>query len=250
MSRWNSTLGDRIRLLQSLEEALVLLSSCVELIEEAKAAGAYMDPAQQAMLPFLHRIESERNEAADCLRRAREITSAAAIGQFNAKNSPDSPDRALHRAKLDQGAEHVAALVALVDGYFQPPNLMAWRPETGDWDVFVRRKGSFVEFGPDEAVDEGRQTSGYSPVHDAFGLTYASYLVWPRSLMQEMPFAWQRRFVALAEEFWEIWEVSADRDYVVQLRGKSGCFEPDPLADYRRPDAALIETLRKSKEAS
>jgi hypothetical protein len=39
------------------------------------------------------------------------------------------------------------------------------------------------------------------PVHQHFGLTYANYLVWPRTLMQSMPEAWQKRFVALAADF-------------------------------------------------
>lgn len=39
---------------------------------------------------------------------------------------------------------------------------------------------------------------GESAVQAWFGLTYASYLVWPRVLMERMPDSWQRRFVALA----------------------------------------------------
>lgn len=83
------------------------------------------------------------------------------------------------------------------------------------------------------------------PVHEAFGLTYASYLVLPRSLLQEMPAHWQARFVALTAEFWETWDESADREYAVQVRGESGRFEPDPLAEYRRPDPAFIDRFRK-----
>lgn len=37
-------------------------------------------------------------------------------------------------------------------------------------------------------------------VHAWFELSYASYLVWPRSVMQQMPAEWQQRFVALAKE--------------------------------------------------
>lgn len=41
-------------------------------------------------------------------------------------------------------------------------------------------------------------TSG--PIHGWFGLTYASYLVQPRVLLQSMPIEWQERMVACLEE--------------------------------------------------
>ncbi len=39
------------------------------------------------------------------------------------------------------------------------------------------------------------------PIHEAFGLTYAAYAVFPRVLLCEMPEDWQRRFLALMGEF-------------------------------------------------
>jgi hypothetical protein len=42
------------------------------------------------------------------------------------------------------------------------------------------------------------RTSG--PVHGWFGLTYSSYQVLPRVLMQSMPLEWQHRMVACLEE--------------------------------------------------
>lgn len=38
------------------------------------------------------------------------------------------------------------------------------------------------------------------PVHEWFGLSYASYAVQPRTLLQSMPAEWQCRFVACMEE--------------------------------------------------
>ncbi|MFD7734312.1 hypothetical protein ACFV6F_28535 [Kitasatospora phosalacinea] len=38
------------------------------------------------------------------------------------------------------------------------------------------------------------------PVHTWFGLSYAAYLVVPRTLMQSMPPAWQQRMVACLRE--------------------------------------------------
>lgn len=38
------------------------------------------------------------------------------------------------------------------------------------------------------------------PVHEWFGLTYAQYLTIPRSVLQSMPLAWQKRFVKCLED--------------------------------------------------
>lgn len=41
----------------------------------------------------------------------------------------------------------------------------------------------------------------HDPVHKHFGLSYANYLVMPRTLLQSMPQKWQTKFVALLREF-------------------------------------------------
>ncbi len=38
-------------------------------------------------------------------------------------------------------------------------------------------------------------------IHNHFGLTYANYLVLPRTLLQSMPADWQQRFVACLQEY-------------------------------------------------
>lgn len=83
------------------------------------------------------------------------------------------------------------------------------------------------------------------PMHLWFGLSYASYLTLPRSLIQSMPNHWQRRLVRLLEQFGETFP-GADLQYTVKKR-KAGKFESDPLADYRRPDEAAIKRCRKAK---
>ena len=82
-----------------------------------------------------------------------------------------------------------------------------------------------------------------SPVHGAFGLSYASYLVWPRVLMEDMPLDWQQRLVALADEFnatWESYEPKGGYSVTPNMKGAK-----DPLANYRHPDFAFIERLRR-----
>jgi hypothetical protein len=43
-------------------------------------------------------------------------------------------------------------------------------------------------------------------IHEYFGLSYASYLVLPRSVMQSMLADWQTRFVGMLGELHDVWE--------------------------------------------
>ena len=47
------------------------------------------------------------------------------------------------------------------------------------------------------------------PIHDYFGLTYASWLTLPRVLLQEMPFEWQAKFTELLNEYHETFPTTA-----------------------------------------
>lgn len=90
-----------------------------------------------------------------------------------------------------------------------------------------------------------------SPVHGWFGLTYSSYLVVQRSLLEAMPLAWQRKFVALLKEIGEEFDTDDERikgSFWVRACDISGTFVKDPLRDYRHPDRALIESLRRKHE--
>ncbi len=73
-----------------------------------------------------------------------------------------------------------------------------------------------------------------SAVHGSFGLSYASYRVIPRLVMESMPGDWQHRYLRLEREVEERFggEVLAGR-YLVKLRDERGGFVADPLADYR-----------------
>jgi len=82
------------------------------------------------------------------------------------------------------------------------------------------------------------------PIHPWFGLSYASYLVLPRSILQAMPYEWQKRMVALLEEAEDIidWQ-KIDENYNVLLRDrKTGRYKNDPLANYRHGNK-LAESL-------
>lgn len=89
-------------------------------------------------------------------------------------------------------------------------------------------------------------------VHVWFELSYANFLVWPRSVLQAMPGAWQRRFVALAEELDAALEeaglqLDPPGGYSIQAKGAGHRFISNPLADYRyapRSLEALAEKVR------
>lgn len=75
-------------------------------------------------------------------------TEARLIDAWNAKNDPNSPGRSKHEQMLSTLGNLVCQFEAIVDGYFQPPNILACRGK--EWDVFIRRKGSSEEFGPSD----------------------------------------------------------------------------------------------------
>jgi hypothetical protein len=73
------------------------------------------------------------------------------------------------------------------------------------------------------------------PVHDFFELSYASYLVLPRSVLQSMPIPWQKKFVKLMNQADKLIGGFPDNGYyTVYLRDEKGRFIKDTLADYER----------------
>ena len=89
-----------------------------------------------------------------------------------------------------------------------------------------------------------------SPVHMAFGLSYASFMVVPRLLMENMHWGWQVDMVDFMEEFSKkyIWEME-DQRLVVRMTDQNGCLVKmdKNLCDYRRGDSGLY--LKDSGEA-
>lgn len=81
-------------------------------------------------------------------------------------------------------------------------------------------------------------------VHGWFGLSYSSYLVLPRSLMQEMPAAWQHAMVALLERMHEEFPEEFSGYAVFKRDRDAGRFVKDPLRNYRYPSQTAIERAR------
>jgi hypothetical protein len=72
-------------------------------------------------------------------------------------------------------------------------------------------------------------------IHAFFGLTYSSYLVLPRTMLQSMPDKWQEQFVKLIEEIDKTLVLPTDYtgNYVVTMKnGKK--YAKDSLRNYER----------------
>lgn len=71
-------------------------------------------------------------------------------------------------------------------------------------------------------------------IHTWFGLTYANYLVIPRSVLQSMPEEWQYKFTAMLQEMDEKYGHLDWPVYEVRVRGEDGRYGPDPIPHYNR----------------
>lgn len=90
-----------------------------------------------------------------------------------------------------------------------------------------------------ETHDEGRTVLREDPllfegIHEWFELTYANYLVLPRSVLQSMPDEWQSSFVALLREMGNLYDGLDWPTYAVNARGVHGRFTKDPIPHYNR----------------
>lgn len=91
------------------------------------------------------------------------------------------------------------------------------------------------------------RNSHEGPIHEFFGLTYSSYLVLPRLLLQEMPLEWQRQLVDILDKL-NATGISTPV-YAVQRRDSKGrMIKDDPWCRYRHgtvADAIREDHVRK-----
>ena len=112
------------------------------------------------------------------------------------------------------------------------------------WDSLPPPEDPKDEYARVPSLQErARRKTG--PVHSWFSLSYCSYLVLPRALLQELPIPWQASFVDLLEGANSVFP-NHDTDYTVQARDKNGRFIQDPLSNYRRPDFDAIDACRRT----
>ena len=85
------------------------------------------------------------------------------------------------------------------------------------------------------AEEKLRELQQDGAIHEWFELTYASYLVLPRSVLQSATLEWQQRFVDCLNELeGSFGNVPQGGTYDVRLRGRNGRFMHDPFRAYER----------------
>jgi hypothetical protein len=79
-------------------------------------------------------------------------------------------------------------------------------------------------------------------IHEWFELSYANYLVIPRSIFQSMPNEWQTKFVKLLNEIEEHEELICPKEgiYEVRLKNDKNKVIHDYFKDYERGRRRLI----------
>ena len=85
----------------------------------------------------------------------------------------------------------------------------------------------------------------YKDIHAWFELTYANYLVLPRSVLQSMPKEWQIKFVELLDQLEETnWRerLPDGSFYKVEMRNNKGK-ATDPFIDYDRGRRNVFKEL-------
>lgn len=87
---------------------------------------------------------------------------------------------------------------------------------------------------------EERHVRRNSHVHNAFGLSYASFLILPRTYLSDMPTKWQKQFVKLLDEYND---AVGDNDpsfsyemYVQFKENRKFCKIPTGYCNYRHPE--------------
>lgn len=92
-------------------------------------------------------------------------------------------------------------------------------------------------------------------IHEYFELSYAHYLVLPRTLLQSMPAKWQKEFVKLLEEFEERFTafewLPEGTNYNVQLKDRKGVIHSineDIFNDYERGRRTIVKGEKRFVE--
>jgi hypothetical protein len=86
---------------------------------------------------------------------------------------------------------------------------------------------------------------GHEKLWGWFGLSYASFLVLPRVLMQEMPDEWQGKMADLLSEYGETFPNQFKMGTTVRATRNSRLTKmPEALLNYRHPDREAIDKMR------
>ncbi len=93
-------------------------------------------------------------------------------------------------------------------------------------------------------------TPGHDKLHQWFGLSYASFLILPRVLMQAMPNKWQGKMAELLNDFGDEFDNMPDDavNFTVRSTRNGKMIKmPDWLCRYRHPDKAMVDSCRQGR---
>lgn len=93
-----------------------------------------------------------------------------------------------------------------------------------------------------------RKGEGYQKLWAWFGLSKASWLSIPRSMMHHMPDEWQDKMADLMEEWDSHWDWEGEEGYGTRVQvTKSGKLTKTPewMLNYRHPDEEKLNSLER-----
>lgn len=85
---------------------------------------------------------------------------------------------------------------------------------------------------------EKRYIRREGPINNAFGLTYASFVVLPRTVLMDMPIEWQEKFIELMDELNDTfdYEEKLQMDIEVSVKKNNKYAKmPEWIYKYRHP---------------
>ncbi len=183
------------------------------------------------------RLIDERNIALAALdsakHRAKELKATVDGCRAANKEMAEKIDR-LEREARERSLAMERAREILVD----------WRNSDPQFTEIIQGViDDFDDASADAAWPDG---AGQAALDLKFGLSYASWFVLPRAVMNRMPDLWKGRFAALWSEFDAEFGEFPSLDYNVMAKGPKGRFVklPDAMCNYRHPDVATIDTWR------
>ena len=87
---------------------------------------------------------------------------------------------------------------------------------------------------------------GHQKLHGIFGLTRASWALFPRAVMYEMSDEWQGKFAELMEEFNDTFAWDGDLSFHISAKdGNKFTSLPEHLCNYRYPKREEIYAVKK-----
>jgi hypothetical protein len=120
------------------------------------------------------------------------------------------------------------------------------RHPDGQWVTLADLKGLLLAPPGPDVVTDSTEADQRADLSSWFGLSYSTFAVLPRVLMEAMPEDWQRRVAVLLNDYtdtWTEWPEGSGCRVQYEMNGRIAKM-PEWLLNYRHPDGAEIEALR------